>query len=370
VVSFFKNLFSRSKNGIGLEICPDRVNLIKLKKQGSSGYKLDLFATEEVPEGIFSEGEIIDRPAMASLLDGFVTANKINTKNIATAIPGRESIVRLVPVPAELEDENELRDYINQEAGLYLPFPREEADVDYQRLGSFVDEDDVEKVQVLLVATRKDVTDSYIATFQEAGLSLDIIEVSSFSILRIIREQLQQFTPSEASVLVDLEFDSTELVVMVDGVPQFSRTIPIGCFQIQSALSEAMNLPPSRNIELLQGMTLPIDGVDTMTMGTMGGNNPGTTAMMKVLGELADEVRRSIDFYLNQSDGLEVAQIFMVGPGSSIGQLDEFFMQRLSIPTTQIDPVDSLGLEISEEQLPPVQRPGLGVVLGLSLREV
>jgi len=369
VVSFFQNLFSRSKNGVGLEVCPDRINLVKLKKQGV-GYKIDLFATEELPEGLFEEGEIVDRPGMAELLDEFISANKVNAKNIATAIPGRESIVRLVPVPAELEDESELRDYINQEAGLYLPFPREEADVDYQRLGSFIDEDDIEKVQVLLVATRKEVTDSYIATFQEAGLGLDIIEVSSFSILRTIRDQLQQFTSSEASVLVDLEFDSTELVVIVDGVPQFSRTIPIGCFQIQSALSEAMNLPPSRNVELLQGMTLPVDGAEAMTMGTMGGENPGTTAMMKVLGELADEVRRSIDFYLNQSDGLEVAQIFLVGPGSSIGQLDEFFMQRLSIPATQIDPVANLGLEIDEELVPPVQRPGLGVVLGLSLREV
>jgi len=30
---------------------------------------------------------------------------------------------------------------------------REEADVDYQKLGYFVDEDGIEKVQVLLVAT-------------------------------------------------------------------------------------------------------------------------------------------------------------------------------------------------------------------------
>jgi len=369
VVNFFKNLLSRSKNGIGLELCPDRINLVKLKKQGVN-YKVDLFVSEEVPEGVLEEGQIIDSPTLATLLDEMITTHKIKTKNIATAIPSRESIVRLVPVPAELNDENELRDYINQEAGLYLPFPREEADVDYQRLGSFVDEDGIEKVQVLLVATRKEVTDSYITTFTEAGLSLDIIEVSSFSILRTIHEQLQQFTPSEACVLADLEFDSTEIAVIVNGVPQFSRTIPIGCFQIQSALSQAMNLPPSRNIELLQGMTLPVDANETMTMGTMGGNNPGTTAMMKVLGELADEIRRSIDFYLNQSDGLEVAQLFLIGPGSSIGQLDEFFMQRLSIPTTQIDPVDSLGLELGEDQVLPVQRPGLGVVLGLGMREV
>ena len=60
---------------------------------------------------------------------------------------------------------------MNAEAGLYLPFPREDADVDYQKIGFFVDDDGVEKVQVVLVATRREVTDTYIETFKEAGLN-------------------------------------------------------------------------------------------------------------------------------------------------------------------------------------------------------
>jgi type IV pilus assembly protein PilM len=87
-----------------------------------------------------------------------------------------------------------------------------------------------------------------------------------------------------------------------------------------------------------------------------------------VLGELSDELRRSIDFYLNQGDNLEVAQLLLAGPGGAIGQLDEFFAQRLSLPATQIDPVEALSLE-TETEIPPAQRPGLATVLGLGLRE-
>ena len=100
----------------------------------------------------------------------------------------------------------------------------------------------------------------------------------------------------------------------------------------------------------------------------MGGTNPGTTAMLRVLGELSDELRRSIDFYLNQGEDLEVAQLLLAGPGASIGQLDEFFSQRLSLPASQVDPIESLALEMSED-IPDIQRPGLGVVIGLGLRE-
>ncbi|HIK55120.1 MAG TPA: type IV pilus assembly protein PilM [Synechococcales cyanobacterium M55_K2018_004] len=368
--SNFKELFSKKPKGVGIELTPERVNLVRLKKKGQ-GFQLTTLASAEVPEGVYQEGQILDTAAMAEIIQSVLAESKLKVKNAATAIPGgRDTVTRIIPVPAELDD-RELREMVlNQEAGLYLPFPREEADVDYQKLGFFVDDDGIEKVQVLLVATRKEVTDAYLSTFQQAGLNIDILEISSFSLIRTIREQLRQFTPQEAVAIVDIEFESTEISIVVDGVPQFSRTVPIGTYQIQSALSRAMNLPPSRNTELLQGMTVPVTPVMDSIGGPTrpGGVNPGTAAMLRVLGELADELRRSIDFYLNQGENLEVAQLLLAGPGASIGQLDEFFSQRLSLPASQIDPVAALSLE-TDQEIPPAQRSGLGVVLGLGLRE-
>lgn len=365
-----RNLVVRKGKGVGIELAPDRINVAQLRKQGQ-GFKLVSFASVPVPDGLFQEGQITDAAGMAELVQSILAENKIKVKQVATAVPGgRDTVTRIIPIPAELNDQ-ELREMVlNQEASLYLPFPREEADVDYQKLGLFVDEDGIEKFQVLLVATRKEITDSYIQTFQQAGLQIDVLEISSFALIRTIREQLRQFSPQEAVALVDIEFESTEISITVDGVPQFSRTVPIGTFQIQSALSRAMNLPPSRSTELLQSMTIPVTPGET-TMGStskMSGANPGAAAMLRIIGELADELRRSIDFYLNQGDNQEVAQLLLAGPGASIGQLDEFFTQRLSLPSSQVDPISALGLEVSQE-IPNALRPGLGVVLGLGLRE-
>ncbi|MGB3310647.1 MAG: type IV pilus assembly protein PilM [Nodosilinea sp.] len=362
-----KAIFSRKPRGVGIELTPEKVNLARLKKQGTA-LKLETLASVELAEGIYEEGQILDTAAMADAIITVLAESKLKVKQATTAIPGR-AITRVIPVPAELDDE-ELREMVlNQEASLYLPFPREEADVDYQKLGYFVDEDGIEKVQVLLVAVRKDLTDPYIEVFQQAGLMLNVLETSSFALIRTIREQLRQFTPQEAAAVVDIEFENTEISIVVDGVPHFSRTVPIGTFQIQSALSRAMNLPPSRNTELLQGMTVPIQTMDTVGAPQMGNTNPGTTAMLRVLGELSDELRRSIDFYLNQGEDMEVAQLLLAGPGASIGQLDEFLAQRLSLPASQIDPISALSLDVDED-IPESQRAGLATVIGLGLREV
>ena len=364
MVNYLKNLFQRNQPGIGIELGPERINVAEIRQKGDK-LKLVNFATAEVPEEVFIEGQIKDIPTMSELVESIVADNNIKSRRVATAILGREAVTRVIPVPAELNDQ-ELEDYMNQEAGLYLPFPREEADVDYQKLGNILDPDNEEKVQVALVATRKEITDAYIEVFSQAGLAINVLEVSNFALIRTVKDILQQYGPQEATVIADLEFDSTELAIVVDGIPQFNRTIPIGTYQMQSSLNEAMNLPPSRDTAELLGMTVPV--IETMG-ATESGASSGTNVLQKVLAELADEVRRSIDFYLNQFEDLEVAQLLLTGSGAAIGQIDDFFMQRLSLPASKVDPIEILALE-TEIEIPLEQRCGLGIVLGLGLREV
>lgn len=368
MVKSFNNLLSKFSKGVGIELTPERVNLVQLRKQ-RQGLKLASLSSVAVPEGVIVDGQIIDISTMAELIQQALAESKIKTSRVATGVPARDSIVRVIPVPAEL-DNKELREMVlNHEAGLYLPYPREEADVDYQKLGYFVDDDGIEKVQVLLVATRKEVTDAYLNTFEQAGLKVDVLEINSFALLRTIRDQLRVFGLQEAAVLVDIEFDSTEIAIVINGVPQFSRSVPIGTYQMQMALSRAMSLPTSRDMGLLQGMVIPATPIDGGQTGVTD-INPSMAALLRVLGELTDELRRSIEFYLSQSENLEVAQIFLAGPGGGLQQLDEFFTQRLGLPTTPIDPIGSLSLQVDQEKYPDLQRSGLGIVLGLGMREV
>ncbi|MGH8000489.1 MAG: type IV pilus assembly protein PilM [Brasilonema sp.] len=370
-MKLFNSLFGKFQKGVGIELSPQRVNLVQLRKL-RQGLKLETLTSVSVPEGVFVNGQIIDSSTMAQFIQQALAESNIKASRVATAVPGRESIIRIISVPAELDDK-ELREMVlNHEAGLHLPYSREEADLDYQKLGYFIDEDGIEKVHILLVATRKEITDTYINTFEQAGLQIDFLETNSFALIRTLREPLRQFGAQEGVVLVDIEFDSTEIAIIVNGVPQFSRTVPIGIYQMQTALSGAMGLV-SQNLEILDEISIPstsIDGGKTDVDDDIYKTNPGMTAMIRVLGELTDELRRSIDFYINQNENLEVAQILLAGPGGGLKQLDQFFIQQLNLPTSQIDPVAALSLQIDEEKYSTIERYGLGIVLGLGMREV
>ncbi len=360
----------KSKKGIGIEITSEKINLVQLRRKGPSSYKLVTYGSVELPEGTVEEGRILDPVALGEIIRSLLVEKKVKVKKVATALPGRETVSRLIRLPAEIPD-MELREMVlNQEASLYLPFPREDADVDYQKLGTSLDDDGIERVEILMVATPKEVTDSYIQALEIAQLQVDIVEVSSFALIRAMHNELARFsTLAEAVAIVDIEYEATEITVAVDGVPQFSRTFPIGTAQIQNAQLRAINLPPRRttDMEMLSSTVVPLQSMDTASLA--GGGTPGDAAIMRVVGDLSDELRRSIDFYTSQSPGSDVVQLLIAGPGACIGQLNEFFSQRLGIAASAIDPLTAMGVTVDGD-IPIHDRMAMSVSLGLGLREV
>ncbi|MBD2319529.1 type IV pilus biogenesis protein PilM [Phormidium tenue] len=361
----------KSKKGIGIEITSEKVNLVQLRRKGQSSYKLVTYGSVELPEGTVEEGRILDPVALGEVIRSLLADKKIKVKKVATALPGRETVSRLIRLPAEIPD-LELREMVlNQEASLYLPFPREDADVDYQKLGTALDDDGIERIEILMVATPKEVTDSYMQALEIAQLQVDVVEVSSFALIRAMRNELARFsTLAEAVAIVDIEYEATEITVTVDGVPQFSRTFPIGTAQIQNAQLRAINLPPRRttDMEMLSSTVVPVQSMDTASLAG-GGGTPGDAAIMRVVGDLSDELRRSIDFYTSQSPGSDVVQLLIAGPGACIGQLNEFFSQRLGIAAVAVDPLTAVGVTVDGD-IPIEERMAMSVALGLGLREV
>ncbi len=361
----------KSKKGIGIEITSEKVNLVQLRRKGQSSYKLVTYGSVELPEGTVEEGRILDPVALGEVIRSLLADKKIKVKKVATALPGRETVSRLIRLPAEIPDQ-ELREMVlNQEASLYLPFPREDADVDYQKLGTTLDDDGIERIEILMVATPKEVTDSYMQALEIAQLQVDVVEVSSFALIRAMHNELARFsTLAEAVAIVDIEYEATEITVAVDGVPQFSRTFPIGTAQIQNAQLRAINLPPRRttDMEMLSSTVVPVQSMDTASLAGSGGT-PGDAAIMRVVGDLSDELRRSIDFYTSQSPGSDVVQLLIAGPGACIGQLNEFFSQRLGIAAIAVDPLTAIGVTVDVD-IPIQERMAMSVALGLGLREV
>ncbi len=67
MVKSFNSLFSKSNKGVGIELAPERVNIVQLRKQ-RQGFKVEALTSVVVPEGLVADGQITDPPAMAQLI--------------------------------------------------------------------------------------------------------------------------------------------------------------------------------------------------------------------------------------------------------------------------------------------------------------
>lgn len=356
---------------LGVDINPEYIAVAQLKKQGNGSYRLAHYHSVEMPEGAMIEGRILDPSTVGLVLMNLLNENKVPTNlPAATAVPVREAIVRLIRLPADLPADELRRVVLEQEAELYIPYPRDRADVDYQPLGLDLSQDGIERIEVLLAAIPKEVVDNYLEVLQAANLQVRCVELASFSLIRTIRDQLTQYGPQEAVLLSSIGYDSSEISILVNGIPHFTRTVNIGTIHMRQVLAQSLNLPVSRTGDLLRTLRLPLlNPTDVLATGEQPmPSNPGVAAVTRVVSDLADELKRSIDFFTSTESSSPVVKVLLAGSGASIGQIDGFLSQSLSVAVELADPFGNIIVPDSME-LPLEERPAMGVALGLALRE-
>jgi type IV pilus assembly protein PilM len=103
---------------------------------------------------------------------------------VITAVPGPAVIIKRATFPAQ--EPVALEETIMFEAGNFIPESLENVNLDYQVL----DQADAENVDVLLVAVRKDVLNSYIDAIGNAGLMPVVVPVGGRHFTEVLAQEL------------------------------------------------------------------------------------------------------------------------------------------------------------------------------------
>ncbi|AGY57481.1 type IV pilus assembly protein PilM [Gloeobacter kilaueensis] len=346
MTSVLASLFG-NREGLGIEVTPEQTTIAQLENSGGR-LRLRHLLSAATPAGAIVDGRVEDPRAVAATIQDLMATARLKARPVATAIPAREAVIRLFNLPADLQGAELRAVVLNQEAELYLPYPREEAYVDFQPLEAFVDPGGVRRQEILLVAAQYSVVNSYTEAIRRAGLEVAAVDIASFALTRALQGELQRFSPEEAVALVVLQADSTEINILFRGICQFSRTVSLGTWELRQLLERSKLLKPAGAAERQYAQE---------------------EALRRVLLDLAEEIRRSLDFYQAQGEGVpRVAQVLLAGSGADIPRLDQFLSQRLLLPVSRVDPLSALALPAQSVGEP--YRAGVGAALGLGARSL
>lgn len=360
---------------IGLDIGSHAIKVVQLQED-HGGLVLRKAGSRPTPPGATKGGVVVEPTAVAQTISSLLGALEIQATQVVAAVAGPTVVVRQVQMPAM--SERQLRKSIQWEARSYISFPVEDSVLEFQILG----QKDGGQLDVMLVATPRDMVDTRVETLERAGLEPIAIELEPFATMRsLIEFNGASAFEQETVALVDAGASFTEINIVKHRRFVLTRTIPIAGNSMTEAIASALAMDSDKANALKEtAMQVVCSEEERATLDPFA--QQASRAVEPLLDELIREIRRSLAYYdYQQQTPAEdeeagrapgVNRIILSGGSAKMAGLAAYFQAQLGVPVEQANVFDSGLIQtpgLSQEYLEE-HSPTLVVSTGLSLREI
>lgn len=338
---------------VGVDIGTSSVKLVQLS-QGGSGYRLEAFGVEPLPENSVSEGVILEPEAVSAALRQAIERSGVSAKTCAMAVTGSAVITKLINLPTDL-GEDDIEAQIEVEAGHYIPYPREEVSLDFEVLGRSPRNADL--LEILLAASKTEHVDMRRDVAEMAGLSVKVVDVESFAIsnaFELVRQQAG-IDPSQTLAVLNIGSTTSSMIVLRGNRSIYNREHSFGGNQLieECMRRYGMDLQQAR---FMQRSEEPPAGFEDEVV------EPFRQSVIQ-------QISRALQFYASSSDYMSINTLYLTGGGALVSGLAEALGDEIGISTELGDPLKNVRLapKVNARQLDQV-RPSLTIACGLALR--
>ena len=347
-------MLRKKANLVGLDIGSHSIKMVRLKERNGT---IQLLNVGLAPTGMESSNESKSsrQERLAQIVQKLAAHLKIKNKPIAMSISGYEVMIKKIELPMMTEEE--LEDRMHLELGQYIPYNIEEVEVDYQILD--VAKDRPNFMEVLLVAAKKESINDYVELAKLAGFEPTVIDVDFFALCNAY-EATYGLTGKENIALVDIGAGKAAVNVLHQGIPIFTRDIPIGGRQINEAIQESGGISGEAAERIKLGEPSPKMRDQVVEEAVVG-----------IVGNWLSELKRAIDFYHRNYPDNSIERIFLSGGSSRISGLATVFQENLGMPVEILNPLKKL--EYDDKTFDPKYidyiGPQMCIAFGLALRK-
>lgn len=350
-------MFSGKKQVVGLDIGSHSLKLVEII-DSNGGSVMNRFLQVPLEKGVIVDGAIADLSKLVEAIKGLLRNSGCQRKGIVTSLSGHSVIVKKATFPT-MEDQ-ELREMIHDEAGKYLPFDNmDDVNFDFQVLGQ--NEYNPNQLDVIIVAAKKDIIESYVEAIEMAGLSAVILDVDSFA-LETMYERNYDYDEKHIAVIVNIGASITNINVVKNATSIFTRDFTIGCNSVTEA------------IQAQYGVSF--EDAEKIKMEGPPGDDAAKADFPYRLLSFADpilsEIERSVDYFRSTYGDEDIKQVLVAGGGAHIPGIVADLNQRLNIPAEIINPFRKIGTNKKLMGPDDFERigPVAAVAAGLALRRV
>jgi len=315
-------LFYKDKPLIGLDISSTdmKVMSVDLKRRFVTGYGVIDLDPQQIKKSLDEDGEYL-RTTLKTLLERKLVGT-LASEQVVVGIPTSRTFSRTFTVPASTE--LTLKDAVAIEVGQYIPIPIALLYVDYEII-----ERKNDTLTVIMSAVPRKLVDNVVAACESVGLSVVMIEPAINAVARVLRMSEEGYLPT---VIVDIGAANTDIAVL-DGSVRITGGIATGgnAFTLDISKKLGITLENAHQLKVLNGLA---SGPKQAKLAS---------ALKPSLRSILTETRKVIRYYNERlSNDRRLEQVLVVGSGSNVPGIGDYFTNELVMPARTANPWQEL----------------------------
>jgi type IV pilus assembly protein PilM len=320
----FSFLRSFKQNGgfVALDIGSSSVKMVEAALE-KSGYRVLNLGVWPLPPKAIQNNMVVDSASVVDAIRSLIQENGVKATHVISAVPGRAVIMKKVQMPRQEDDELEAN--VEFEANNVIPENLENVNLDYQVVNYVGDGG---KMDVLLVAVKKEIVNSYTGVIEEAGLTPAVMDVDYFAMENMYEAN---YTAEAGGVvgLIHVGARYTSITLLQNGLSTFTGDLPVGGEEFTDGLRRELNI--SADAAETFKLTGALDGKKGLDVGLM---------LQPMVETLAEEIRRTLTLYgtveLEEGEGLKT--IYLSGGSAGVAGLKTLLEEKMGVPVTLAEP--------------------------------
>lgn len=316
------------KDRIAIEIGERYIKIL----EGAKG-KVNFHGIIETPPHCVEGDRLVDIGTLTKAINDFIQKNKIKSKKVSFVIESRDIVTRNMETP--IMDEEGIRKSVEWETAQYLSTGGEDYYIDFEIIDKII-ESNKKIYKVLVAAAPKTKIDNYVNLAQ--GLSLDLvsIDISSNTITRAFKETYNQNEKDESIGIINIEDDSSSIIILDKGKFFIERAVPFGINNILKLITSCdVENSEEEQYELLR----------SFNMMSLDVENEIHRKIQTLFDNVFLSFDRIIQFYATGKTQKKLNKLYIIGRGTVIQDIDEYIANYFGSPASKITKSRDIGIK-------------------------
>lgn len=295
----------------GLDIGTTAIRLVELKG-GKSPKSLSKYAYTALDNTIAVSDSKADQQKLAQIIADLVKQSGVSTKNVAVGIPSSRVFTTVADV--DRLPTNELAKSIRYQADALIPTPLAESKIDWALIGD--SPADKTKQEILLSSVPNKFIEDRLDILESVGLNVIAFEPDNLAMARSLAT-----AEAGAQLILDVGRRASDLVVMLNGAPHLTRSIPTGIEAFVKAASQNLNIDEKQAEQFIFKFGLSKDKLEGQVY----------QAVNSTVDLLIGELEKSIKFFQTRYNGQPIERIIVTGGASVMPEFPLYLANKFGI---------------------------------------